>query len=140
MGVGEITHTRVPYNTLKVTNALGKVCVIRDGLHHLQSCAIRSLAAHLEKTLRYISVPYTNVRRSKERLHKYECFNLATSNRKTDCWIQSLAPKTVPRLSTPAAHEAILPRHMSFTSERIQERKTQIPESNPRLQYFRGKF
>jgi len=49
MGVGKITHTRVPYNTLKVTNALGEVCVIRDGLHHLQSCAIRSLAAHLAK-------------------------------------------------------------------------------------------
>jgi hypothetical protein len=98
MGVKEITHTRVPYNTLKVTNALGKICVKREGLHHLPSCAIRSLAAHLAKL-----VPCTNVKRSKERLQEYECFNLATSNRKSECRIHSLAPKTVPRLSMLAA-------------------------------------
>ena len=56
----------IPYNTLKVTNALGKVCVIRDGLHHLQSRAIRSLAAHLAKLCgtSVCRVPTFNDRRS----------------------------------------------------------------------------
>jgi len=128
MWVNEITHKRVSCNTLKVTNTLGKVCVICEGLHHLQSCVIRSLAAHLAK-LRGTSaghVPSLAIEWAVTQVWVFQPSHKQQEDRVLD--IQSLAPKTVPRLSMPAATRpsflAICHfRHKGFKSEKRRFQK-----------------